>query len=108
MIGLLTMSLLACEDEEVAIDLTIHEAEIIGRDATRWVCGGGWFLAMERDTVTVQRIPNQEIEDMLEPESLDIEDPIKVYVVFYEPPITTCAVEFDRVKEIREIYLRRN
>lgn len=108
MIGLLMMSLLACEKEEVAIDLTIHEAEIIGRDATRWLCGGGWFLATERDTVTVQRIPNQEIEDMLERENLDIDPPLKVYVVFYDTPITSCAIEFDRVEEIREIYLRRN
>ena len=101
------LPMLSCDKEELATDLAFESAEVVGRDASRWHCGGGWFIATELDTFTVQNIPDQEIESLLENAQLEVNPPLKIWVVFDHAPTGNCATEFaDRVKEIRAIQLR--
>ena len=102
------LPLFSCEDEGLITDLGFEKAEIISRDVSLWVCGGGWFIATETDTVTVPKIPNQEILEKLQETGFDVNPPLKVFVVFETSPEGTCAQEFDRVKEIRDIQLRED
>lgn len=103
------LTAISCDKEEMAIDLAFESAEVIGRDASRWLCGGGWFIATETDTFTVQNIPDQEIETLLESSQLEVSPPLKIWVVFNHAPTSTCATEFaDSVKEIRAIQLRED
>ena len=112
MLALAFLPMLACEQEEIVTDLAFEEGEMIGRDFTRWMCGGGWYIASGDDTVTVQNIDNQEIMSLLEQHEqsqLTVEPNIKVWVVFDHAPTSSCATNFpDAVKEIRAIHLRED
>lgn len=101
-------TLLACEDDLKEDEGELTEAVVLGRDFSKWLCGGGWFIATSTDTVTVQQIPNEEIMSVLAGNSFTADTPLSVNVRFSEHPTSTCATEFERVKEIEEITLRND
>jgi len=108
-LALAFLPVLACENEQIVIDLAFESGEITGRDASRWVCGGGWFIATETDTFTVQQIPDEEIAMMLTQDQLGVERPIKVWVAIDHAPTSSCATNFsDHVKELSAIQLRED
>lgn len=98
------LSMMACHEEEAAPLGT--EAEIVGLDFTRWICGGGVIIRTEDATFTVHAIPNQEIADMLDEPTVNLETPIPVYITINDSPASSCATEFDNVKELNSISLR--
>lgn len=103
----LMAGMLACEEPTPELNPSV-EAEIVGQDFTRWLCGGGWLVATANDTVTVQEIPDEEIMAILSSDSYIASVPLKVNVTFSDSPSGTCAIEFsDHVKEISSISLRK-
>lgn len=101
--------MLACSEEENVADLNYEAGEIIGIDPTFWVCGGGWYIATATDTTAVHDLGNQEIKDLLESSTRNGAwiEPIKVWVVFENEPLSSCAINApERIKDVHDLQLR--
>ena len=86
-LGILMMAM-GCEDESTA---EVHactpengvEAEIVGLDARRCACCGGWFIEIADSTFRFQKFPKcSEIEGLAD----DVKYPIPVTVDFRVDP----------------------
>ena len=94
----------ACDDKEAALPGV--EAEIMGHDFTRWICGGGFFIRTDTDTFAVHSLPNEEVQALVDAANFNLESPIPVYITVTETPESSCAANFDNVKELSSISLR--
>ena len=100
LLGLLFLALMACSE---GADPAYEKGRIIGQDHSFWACGGGWYVEVAGDTVTLPVIPNTRIMDRLLTEENVL--PLEVELIFENNPESECAINFDRVREVMAIRL---
>ena len=106
-VGILLLSLACDSDSPTFEDLSLEAADIIGFDATRWICGGAWQLKVESDTFLVHHLPNEQLNVLLESNQHDFtQNSISVWVAFSDQPESSCAQSYEHIRELNQINLR--
>lgn len=101
---ILLLSVFSCtsKDEE---PVTL-EAEILGQDFTRWVCGGGWRIRLNDEIIFVHELPNEQVMAIVSGDGFTEQNPLPVYIRLNPSPTSACATQFDGQQELSFLSLR--
>lgn len=108
LIKLIALTLLlcvyACNNKEEGPELL--EAEILGQDFTRWVCGGGWRIRLNDEIIFVHELPNERVGAIVSGDGFTEQSPLPVYIRLNPNPTSACATQFEGQKELSFLSLR--
>lgn len=89
----------AC-DENKEDKPELQEAEILGRDFTRWVCGGGWRIRLNNEVIFVHELPDEDVMAMVSGDGFTGDIPLRVYLTLNPNPTSACATQFEGMEEL--------
>lgn len=96
----------AC-DENKEDKPELLEAEILGLDFTRWVCGGGWRILLNDEVIFVHELPDEQVMGIVSGDEFTGDTPLRVYVTLNPNPSSTCATQFEGQEELSFLSLRQ-
>ncbi len=75
--------LLRCGDDNTEVEPCSLTAEFIKRDYSKWICGGGWVLKVDNDTIGVR--DTEIVRDFFAQEEFQGEGPFPSFRVSLVP-----------------------
>lgn len=100
----LCCALVACEDKKE--NPALLEAEILGQDFTRWICGGGWRIRVNDEIIFVHKLPDEKVMAIVSGDGFTEEVPLPVFITLNPNPTSACATQYDGQEELSFLSLR--
>jgi hypothetical protein len=96
---------MACEEKQNP-QQELLEAEILGMDYSRWICGGGWKIRVDKGVILVHDLPNEEVMAKLTGDAFTGFTPLPVYIRLEQNPATACPQQYETIHELSFLSLR--
>lgn len=106
LIPILLLFLITACDGQKESDPEMLEAEILGQDFTRWVCGGGWRIRLNGEVIFVHDLPDEQVMAIVSGDGFTEDSPLPVYISINPNPTSACATQFDGQEELSFLSLR--
>lgn len=102
---MLLVFVMACDDKKDNKP-ELLQAEILGQDFTRWVCGGGWRIRLNEELIFVHELPDEQVMAIVSGGGFTGEIPLPVYITLNPDPTSACATQFEGQEELSFLSLR--